>query len=39
MCDEEALRVIKLIPKGTPGYMGGKAVKVSFVQAITFKLQ
>lgn len=38
-CDEEALRVIKLIPKGTPGYMGGKAVKVSFVQAITFKLQ
>ncbi len=38
-CDEEALRVVKLIPKGTPGYMGGKAVKVSFVQAITFKLQ
>jgi periplasmic protein TonB len=38
-CDEEALRVVKLIPKGTPGYMGGKAVKVSFVQAISFKLQ
>jgi protein TonB len=38
-CDEEALRVIRLIPKGTPGYMGGKAVKVSFVQAIAFKLQ
>lgn len=38
-CDEEALRVIKLAPKGTPGYMGNKPVKVSLVQAIDFRLQ
>ena len=38
-CNEEALRVMNIVPKGTPGYMGGKAVKVSFVQAIDFRLQ
>lgn len=37
-CDEEALRVIKLMPKWKPGLMHGKPVKVSFNQAITFQL-
>ncbi|HEX7414749.1 MAG TPA: energy transducer TonB [Bacteroidia bacterium] len=38
-CDEEALRVIKLMPKWKPGMAGGKPVKVSFTQPITFRLQ
>ncbi|MGZ3905092.1 MAG: energy transducer TonB, partial [Bacteroidia bacterium] len=38
-CDEEALRVIKLMPKWNPGKMGGKPVKVSFNQVINFQMQ
>jgi protein TonB len=38
-CDEEALRVIKLMPKWKPGIMQGKPVKVSFNQVITFQIQ
>ena len=38
-CDEEALRVIKLMPKWTPGMVGGRPVKVSFNQVIIFKLR
>ena len=37
--DEEALRVIKLMPKWKPGMKNGKPVKVSFTQPITFRLQ
>jgi len=37
-CDEEALRVIKLMPKWKPGLLHGKTVKVSFNQVITFQL-
>ena len=37
-CDEEALRVIKLMPKWKPGMMHGKPVKVSFNQVITFQI-
>jgi protein TonB len=37
--DEEALRVIKLMPKWTPAMKNGKPVKTSFTQAITFRLQ
>jgi periplasmic protein TonB len=37
-CDEEALRVIKLMPRWKPGMIHGKPVKVSFNQVITFKL-
>jgi periplasmic protein TonB len=37
-CDEEALRVIKLMPRWKPGMVHGKPVKVSFNQVITFKL-
>jgi len=38
-CDEEALRVIKLMPKWKPGIKDGKPVKVSFNQVFVFRLQ
>ncbi|HXU27146.1 MAG TPA: energy transducer TonB [Bacteroidia bacterium] len=38
-CDEEALRVIKLMLKWTPGIKNGKPVKATFNQAIVFRLQ
>lgn len=38
-CDEEVLRVIKLMPDWKPGKMGGKAVRVSFKQAVDFRLK
>jgi protein TonB len=38
-CDEEALRVVKLMPKWKPGMVKGKPVKVSFNLPIVFKLQ
>lgn len=37
-CDEEALRVIKLMPNWKPGLFQGKPVKVSFNQPITFQM-
>ncbi|TNE78215.1 MAG: energy transducer TonB [Bacteroidetes bacterium] len=37
-CDEEALRVINMLPKWTPGKQRGKAVKVRFNLPIRFKL-
>lgn len=37
-CDEEALRVIKAMPKWKAGRQNGTAVKVRFTQAILFKL-
>lgn len=38
-CDEEALRVIRAMPKWKPGRQNGAALKVMFTQAITFKLE
>ena len=38
-CDKEALRVVKKMPKWTPGYNGGKPVKCWFTLPIQFKLQ
>ncbi len=38
-CDEEVLRVAKLMPNWKPGKIGGKPVKVSFNQVIDFKLK
>jgi protein TonB len=38
-CDEEALRVIKLMLKWKPGIKNGKPVKATFNQAIVFRLQ
>lgn len=37
-CDEEALRVVKSMPKWTPGKNGGRAVKVRMTIPIIFKL-
>ena len=36
--DKEALRVVKAMPKWTPGKMNGKNVRVSYTLPITFKL-
>ena len=38
-CDEEAVRVVKAMPKWKPGKEKGKAVRVSFMLPIVFKLQ
>ena len=35
-CDEEAIRLIKSMPKWTPGKQNGKAVRVSFMLPVTF---
>ncbi len=37
-CDEEALRVVKMMPKWTPGNLKGKKVRVQFNLPINFKL-
>ena len=36
--DEEALRVVSLLPKWNPGYKRGKAVKARFILPLNFKL-
>ena len=38
-CDEEALRVVKSMPKWTPGKQRGKAVRVSYNLPIRFTLK
>ena len=38
-CDEEAVRVIKSMPKWKPGKMQGEPVRVSYQMPINFKLQ
>ena len=38
-CDEEALRVVKAMPKWHPGKQNGKAVHVLFTMPISFKIQ
>ena len=37
-CDEEAMRVVKMMPKWKPGEKGGKVVNVHFVLPINFAL-
>jgi len=37
-CDEEAIRIIKLMPKWKPGMVGGKPVRVQFYMPIKFTL-
>ena len=37
-CDEEALRVIGLMPKWSPGKQRGKAVRVRYTLPVNFKL-
>jgi protein TonB len=38
-CDEEALRVVKGMPKWIPGTQNGKAVRVQFNMPVKFKLE
>ena len=38
-CDEEAMRVVKNMPKWKPGKQRGKAVRVSYMLPVNFKLQ
>jgi protein TonB len=38
-CDEEAVRVVKAMPKWKPGKEKGKPVRVSYMMPIIFKLQ
>ena len=38
-CDEEALRVVKMMPQWRPGKQNGKQVRVLFNMPIYFKLQ
>jgi len=38
-CDEEAMRVIKTMPKWKPGKQRGKAVRVTYTIPVVFKLQ
>jgi len=38
-CDEEAVRVMKLMPKWTPGRDHNRLVKVYYTQAVTFRLE
>ena len=38
-CDEEAMRVVKKMPKWKPGKQRGKAVRVSYILPVNFKLQ
>lgn len=38
-CDEEAIRVIKMMPQWKPGRQNGKTVRVLYNMAIGFKLQ
>lgn len=37
-CDEEAIRVVKMMPKWIPGKQNGKTVRVKFIMPIYFKL-
>jgi TonB-dependent SusC/RagA subfamily outer membrane receptor len=37
--EEEAVRVLKLMPKWTPGMQRGKAVRVRYTMPITYRLQ
>jgi protein TonB len=38
-CDEEALRVVKAMPKWKPGKQGGRAVPVIFTLPVRFTLK
>ena len=38
-CDEEALRVVSLMPKWIPGKQGGIAVRVQYILPVRFTLQ
>jgi TonB family protein len=37
-CDEECIRIIKMMPRWSPGYLGNKPVRVQFNLPVTFTL-
>ena len=37
-CDAEVLRIVRLMPKWTPGYKDGEPVRTTFVLPVVFKL-
>ncbi len=37
--EKEAIRIMRKLPKMTPGKQNGKPVKVKYSQTLTFKLQ
>lgn len=37
-CDAEVLRIVRLMPKWTPGYKDGEPVRTTFVLPVIFKL-
>ena len=39
LLDNEALRVVKMMPKWQPGKQNGEAVRVKYVLPVTFRLQ
>ena len=38
-CDEEVIRIINAMPKWTPGFQDGKAVKVKYILPVAFNLK
>jgi len=38
-CDNESIRVVKMLPKWTPGKQNGKAVKMRFIYPFNYKLK
>ena len=38
-CDEEAVRVVKSMPKFKPGMQNGEAVRVSYTVPVIFRLE
>lgn len=39
LCDKEAVRVVKLMPKWTPGRLAGQAVPIYYTLPVVYKLQ
>ena len=37
-CNDEALRVVRLLPQFMPGMMNGRPVRVKYILPITFKI-
>jgi protein TonB len=38
-CDEEAVRVVKAMPRWKPGVLDGEAVRVQFLMPVRFTLR
>ena len=38
-CDDEAVRIVKMMPQWNPGKQNGKTVRVLFTMPVVFRLQ